>query len=147
MEDLVKKTKQNTVLNALWYAEKWGYDKNNIKLCDIFGPGSEIPGNIGQLIFGKYRLILVYTGQEYSLASHFESDEVMQDFINKNIDNLFRKIIKKHDDYIYTLNVITVTELNDYHNRFILKPYIQHALDVFMPIIQKFMVDALTDNL
>ena len=88
MEDLVKKTKQNTVLNALWYAEKWGYDKNNIKLCDIFGPGSEIPGNIGQLIFGKYRLILVYTGQEYSLASHFESDEVMQDFINKNIDNL-----------------------------------------------------------
>lgn len=147
MKNLVEVTKQNTVLNALWYAERWGYDKENIKLCDIFGPGTDIPGYIGQLIFGKYRLVLIYTGQGYSLASHFDSDKEVHDFISENIDALFGRVIKKHADYIYTLNVVSVEELNDLHNRQLNKLYIKKAFTIFMPIIQKFMVDALTDSL
>lgn len=147
MNKLVEITEQNNVLNALWYADKWGLDIEKTKASTLFGPTADILGYIGELLLGKYRLVLTSTGQEYSLGSCFESDEELANFIAANAEGAFKRAVKKHSDYIYVLNILTVKEYHYYRTNYVCQKDMGKDLPIFMPIIQKFMIDALTDRL
>ena len=90
---------------------------------DLLGLQSEIPELIYQINIGKYRLAITFGGQE-------------------------PPIIEKFRGNIYTLNI----QDDDSHAQFRWKgewarELITKQLNLFMPTIQKFMIDALIDNL
>lgn len=95
----------------------------NTTVDDLLGLQSEIPELIYQINVGKYRLAITFGGQE-------------------------PPTIKKFRRNIYTLNI----QDDEPHTQFHWKGkwarnLIAKQLNLFMPTIQKFMVDALTDNL
>ena len=90
---------------------------------DLLGLQFEIPDLIFQINVGKYRLAITYGKGKVG-------------------------IIKKYKGNIYTLNIRDEGP----HASFNWKSgwarnLINKQLSIFMPIIQKFMVDALTDSL
>ena len=90
---------------------------------DLLGLQSEIPNIVYQINIGKYRLAITFGGQE-------------------------PPVIKKFRGNIYTLNI----QDDEPHAQFYWKgewarDLITKQLNLFMPVIKKFMVDALTDSL
>lgn len=90
---------------------------------DLLGLQSEIPNMIYQITIGKYRLAITFGGEASSE-------------------------IKKYKGNIYTLNI----QDGEPHAQFHWKGewarnLIDKQLSIFMPTIQKFMVDALIDSL
>lgn len=146
MINLVENFGRNEVLDAIWYTSILGKDIEDLTVRDILGPVGDL-NSIGQLIFGKYRLVLACSNQEPSLADHFSTDKELADFIQKNKDELPVLALKKYSDYIYVLNVKTVQYNHDLHNRFITREQLTDALTVYMPLIQKFMIAAITNTL
>lgn len=108
--------------DLLELANEVGADKTT-SVKDLLGLQYEIPYLIFQINVGKYRLAITYGNDENG-------------------------IIRKYKGNIYTLNIRD----NGPHASFDWKSkwaknLINKQLSIFMPIIQKFMVDALTDNL
>ena len=114
-------------------------------------------GYIGTVTFGKFRLGIEHCGDNArnSLASYFKTEEEMVAFIHDNLDVAFLKAIEKFSDYTYRLNICPFEWYpKDYFGSGN-KPtgsqaspkILNYHLAPYMPIIQKFMVDALTDNL
>lgn len=105
---------------------------------------------IGTLTFGKFRLAIEHYGEHDNFSSNY-SDKEMIDLINNDLDMAFYASIVKYDDYVYILNIA----YEDYYGPSGHKPWgpectpetLHRHLAPYMPIIQKFMVDALTDNL
>ena len=90
---------------------------------DLLGLQLEIPETIYQITIGKYRLAITWGGQWPSVIYNYKGN-------------------------IYTLNI----QDKEPHHRFNwkgewAKDLISKQLDVFMPTIQKFMIEALTDGL
>ncbi|MBO4821912.1 MAG: hypothetical protein J5548_10685 [Prevotella sp.] len=108
--------------DLLELANEVGAD-NAMSVKDLLGLQFEIPDLIFQINVGKYRLAITYGKGENG-------------------------VIKKYKGNIFTLNIRD----KEPHASFDLKSeWVKHLinkqLSIFMPIIQKFMVDALTDNL
>lgn len=107
-------------------------------------------GYIGTLTFGKFRLGILHYGDGDCLASRFKTEAQMEEFIYNNLDIAFEVAVKKIDDYVYYINIIP----HDYYGDGNVPDgadtppkYLNKHIAPYMPIIQKFMVDALTDNL
>ncbi len=118
---------------------------------ELLKKGVDAPiDSIGNLTFGKFRLIIEHYGGHDNFSSNY-SDKEMLDLINSNLDMAFFASIVKYDDYVYVLNIA----YDDYYGPAGNKPWgpecppetLHRHLGPYMPIIQKFMVDALTDNL
>lgn len=146
MIDLIENFGRNEVLDALWYSNIFDKSIKDLTVREMLGPAGDL-NSIGQLVLGKYRLVLMCESHESSLADHFNSDDKLSEFIHNNKDRLFLTALKKHSDYIYILNIKTVQYNYDLHNRFLTKDYLKNALNIYYPIIQKFIIDAITDTL
>lgn len=107
-------------------------------------------GHIGSIIFGKYKLCIEHYGETEGINLRY-SDREMLELIKNDINKAFLVSIHKYDDYVYVLNIA----YEDYFGPSGNKPsgaecspkLLNKHLAPYMPIIQKFMVDALTDNL
>ena len=108
--------------DLLELAQEVGISENT-SVKDLLGLQAEIPEMIYQVNVGKYRLAITFGGQRPA-------------------------VIQKYRGNIYTLNI----KDDEPHAQFYWKGewarnLITRQLNLFMPIIQKFMVDALTDSL
>lgn len=108
--------------DLLELAKEVGIDEDTT-VNDLLGLQSEIPDLIYQINIGKYRLAITFGGHK-------------------------PPIIEKFRGNIYILNI----QDNEPHAQFNwnsdwAKNLITKQLNIFMPTIQKFMIDALTDSL
>ena len=118
MNKIVELIKRNEVLDAIRLA---GDRKLSIK--EYLGVVGDYNNAIGQILFGKYRLIIVWGGDTPIGLS-------------------------KSNEYIYVLNIISEECYSNFNWKGEwAKTLLNNQLSQYMPIIQKFMVDALTDSL
>ena len=103
-------------------------------------------GSIYEISTGKYKLIVIYNKLQGGLYSCFSSDKRMYEYIQNNLEEAFADTIRYEGDNSFILNVAS-TENFGYFDWKNAKDILDRQLHIFMPIIQKFMVDALTDNL
>ena len=151
MNRFVEMMKEHEILDALRIT---GLSEDNIDVHKAFQLESiarNVPEmTIGTLTFGKFRLAIEHYGKHDNFSSNY-SDKEMVDLINNDLDMAFYASIVKYDDYVYVLNIA----YEDYYGPSGNKPWgpecppetLHRHLGPYMPIIQKFMVDALTDNL
>lgn len=94
---------------------------------------------------GIYTLFIIYDINKFHLSSSFgvHSKENLKDYIKNNVDEAFISTIDKTEDGCFQLNIASDSHYYGIAGELVYTK----MLDVFMPIIQKFMVDALTDNL
>lgn len=118
---------------------------DSLNVGDILGIRGDISDFEGQLLFGKFRLVLAWDNQLGGLNEHFNSDEEMSAYIKNNVEKAFYMGVKKYADYIFVLNIATV---ETYGNFDVTKDknLIRKQINTFMPVISKFMIDALTDS-
>ena len=105
----------------------------------------EMPSLLCVWSTGKYTLNIIYDVNESRLSSNFPPlcKQNLKDYIDKNLEEAFISAIDKIGDGYYQLNIASTIHFHgEAGDDFKLK-----MLNVFLPIIQKFMVDALTDNL
>lgn len=145
MNKLVEITGHSEALDAEWFCSLLGKDTSSLSIRDCLGAVGDIL-DVGQLIFGKYRLVIIYDKQQFGLFSFFSSDKRVGDYIFNNTESAFYEAIKEHSPGIYVLNIASVENFGafDWKNA---KDLLNKQLQIFMPIIQKFMADALTDSL
>ena len=155
MNQYVETLKRNEVLDSLRLMKAFNLNPETLELKDSLGIIGDVIGNEGQLIFGKFRLVLVWDSKYGGLqdsnkycSSEKTSDDMIRDDILHNTEECFYKAVKKFADYVYVLNIssasdIIVFNLNSKHS----KELINQQITTFLPIIQKFIVDALTDDL
>jgi hypothetical protein len=76
----------------------------------------------------------------------FTSDVEMKDYILQDTEKAFYSAINMQDDYVFSLNIASAEDFGafDLENA---KDLLNKQLLIFIPIIQKFIVDALTDTL
>lgn len=114
----IEQVKRNEILDALK-----SRDYSSLSLKEAFGVISEYPDAIGQLIFGKYRLIITWSSGS-------------------------SKSICKSEDYIYTLNIASEDNYGNFNwESMKSKELLTRQLFYYMPLIQRFVVDALTDTI
>jgi len=112
---------------------------------------------IGQIVVGKYRLVIVWGG-DYSnrlndghpetMGGDRSTDMRMRNYIHNNVEKAFVQSVDRYDDYIYVLNIATYECFGNFAwGVGWSKELLNQQLNTFMPIIQKFMADALTDSL
>lgn len=146
MCNLIESLGRNEVLDAIWYSNIFGKNVEDLTIKEILGPIGDL-NSVGQLILGKYRLVLIFDNQEPSLADHFSSNGELVDFIQINTDTLYPSALKKYSDYVFTLNIKTVQCNHDLHNKYLTKDYLKEGLTIYIPLIQEFMIRAITDTL
>lgn len=145
MNKMIETFKRNELLDAEWFCNLFNKNVEELPLKDALGPYGNIK-LIGQLIFGKYRLLLMYDKDLEGLHRLFTSDKKMKDYILQNIDEAFQSAVKIQDEYVLMLNIASTENFGAFdwkHAEGILNT----QLYIFMPIIQKFIADALTDRL
>lgn len=145
MNKLVEKFKRNELLDAEWFCNLFGKNVEEIPLRDALGPFGNIK-LVGQLIFGKYRLLLIYDKQSEGLHQLFTSDVEMGDYILQDTEKAFYSAIKMQNEYVFSLNTASTENFGAFNWKDA-KDLLSKQLQIFMPIIQKFMADALTDTL
>lgn len=137
----VEQFKDSFVLDALRLR-----DINTLTINELLGLRADISDFEAQLLFGKYRLVLIWDKSKPSLSDDFTRKEELQAFINEKLNEAYIKAILKYDEYIYTLNLATVESYGNFpiygQNK-----AVEQQLKLFMPIMCKFMIDALADNL
>lgn len=140
MIPIVEILKTNMVLEALKFR-----DAKNLTVEEAFGIMGEVPYAEGQLIFGKYRLII-----EWDLAHHSKiegkTSTEKEEYIKKHADELFEKCVYKHRDYIYVLNV-AMEGYTDVRFECTFEAFKASRIKLFLPIIQLFIVKSLTDTM
>lgn len=147
MKTLIEELKTNEVLNALWYAKQWNIDTGSIRLSDIFGMYEEIDNKHGYLLFGKYRLIIVCDSNQPSIAHRFDSNEDLRSYLSCNLEQAFKESLRPFSDYVYVLNVISPEDLTDSRWGYKSQTKMKNRIDIFSPIISKFITDALFDKI
>lgn len=145
MNNLINITKRNEILDAIWYGKVYGKDLSSISLKDMMGPVRDIL-DIGQLLFGKYRLVLIYDKRKEGLHSLFPADKDIAEFISNHIEEAFKKAITEYEPYIYVLNIASVENFGAFTWEKA-GDLLNKQLNIFMPIIQKFIVVAMTDTI
>lgn len=122
--------------------------------------------DLATITVGKFRLALSHEGfsreVEYNVPILTDREKI--ELIQNDLDTAFLYLVRKHSDYTYLLGVYFDNyyiggphegEFRGLENDFGNKPYgsqcppkiLGRHLSYYMPIIQKFIVDALTDNL
>ncbi len=94
---------------------------------------------------GKYTLNIIYDKNKYHLSSNFKYswEGTLKDYIYDHTEEAFLSAIEKTGDRLYELNVASKLDFHSYPGDSVYA----NMVNCFIPIIQKFMVDALTDSL
>lgn len=106
----------------------------------------EIVGSMYEISTGKYKLIVIYNKLQGGLYSFFSSDKRMYEYIQNNLEEAFVDAIRYKGESTFILNVASTENFGafDWKNA---EDILDRQLNLFMPIIQKFMVSALTETL
>lgn len=121
---------------------------NSLTLKDLFGIRGDYIGSIGQLLIGKYRLILTWDKEYNGLSSAFSTTDELENYIKDHFEQAVHRSLKKDTDYIYILDISTAEDYGNFPWRDgWAKNLLNKQLSIFMPIIQKFIADAMTDTL
>lgn len=135
--------KTNMFLEAAKYL---GEDNlEDIFLVKALGIMGEVPYAEGQLIFGKYRLIIEWDLKHHSNIEG-KTDTEKEEYIKNHTDELFEKYAYKHSDYIYVLN-IAMEGYTDVRFECTFKAFKASRIKLFFPVIQLFIAKALTDTM
>lgn len=80
------------------------------------------------------------------LPEKLSSDKHMYDYIQKDVERAFINGVQKVEDKAYLLNIASTEDFGAFEWKNA-KDIIDRQLTVFMPIVQKFMVSALSKTL
>ena len=92
-------------------------------------------------------LYIIYDKGKWGLHELFNDDEAVLDYVCKNTQEAYEKALIKHNGYSYILNVASTEDFGAFENDIPDKSLLDYQLSIYMPLIQKFMLDALTDSL
>ena len=101
---------------------------------------------VNQVTVKDKTLIVFYDQLEYGLFCKFSSDKDVKDYITNNIEEAFNNAIFKKKNAPYFLNIASVEKLGAFEWKGN-KLHLNKLLSIYMPIIQKFIVDALSGSL
>lgn len=135
--------KTNMFLDAAKYVGEENI--GNVSPVIALGVMGEVPYAEGQLIFGKYRLILEWNWKS-PIKLKGKTCKDMEEYIKTHTEELYTKYVCKHSDYVYTLNV-AMDNFPDVKFEYSFNTFKALAIKNFMPIIQLFIAKALTDTI
>lgn len=101
---------------------------------------------ITQITVKDKTLVVFYDQLEYGLFSKFSSDNDIRNYISNNPKEAFEESVFKKKNSPYFLNIASVEKLGAFEwegN----KNHLNKLLSIYMPIIQKFIADVLSDSL
>lgn len=101
---------------------------------------------VTQITVKDKTLIVFYDQLEYGLFCKFSSDKDVKDYIHNNLEEAFNNAIFKKKNAPYFLNIASVEKFGIFQlseN----KTHLNRQLSVYIPIIQKFITDALSNSL
>lgn len=101
---------------------------------------------ITQVTVKDKTLVVFYDQLEYGLFSRFYSDNEVKEYIDSNLKEAFSNAVFKKKNTPYFLNIASVERLGAFEWRNNGK-HLNRMLNIYMPIIQKFIEDATTDTL
>ncbi len=95
---------------------------------------------------GQYRLLVYYDKMEDGLYQYFSSDGRMKEYVHSKTSEAFVIAVQYYCDDTFILNIASTENLGafEWKNE---KDFLNRQLTIFMPVIQKFMLDATTDQL
>ncbi len=99
--------------------------------------------NNGKLV----HLDILCDDEKPGLWQSFNNTDELRKYINNNIDCVYIKVVQKVDATHFVINCATRESAALYICAENWYKWVGKSILIFMPIIQKFMVDALTDNL
>lgn len=92
-------------------------------------------------------LIVVYNKCLPGLYKSDTSDEEIRDYIRNNTEEAFSTAVQKHKDGYYILNIASVDNLGSLRWTPFAKNLLNGQLEIYHPLIQKFIVDAYSRTL
>lgn len=101
---------------------------------------------ITQITVKDKTLVVFYNQLEYGLFNKFSSDNDIRNYISNNLKEAFEELVFKKKNSPYFLNIASVEKLGAFKwegN----KLHLNNLLSIYMPIIQKFIADVLSDSL
>lgn len=96
------------------------------------------------LTIGKYTLKIVVDMHLDNLANGFKNDRELAEYILNNTEEAFYSSVNKYDENKYYLSVAS-TDRDFYGDPGM--SWKRRKVEMYVPIIKKFMIDAFTDNL
>lgn len=92
------------------------------------------------------KLRVIYSKQEYGLYSFFSSDDRIKDYILNHIEEAFFDAVALEEDGVYSINIASVSDFGAFEWKN--APELLHKqLSIFMPVIQKFVEDVVTEKI
>ena len=101
---------------------------------------------ITQVTVKDKTLVVFYDQLEYGLFSKFYSDNEVKNYIDSDLKEAFSNAVFKKKNTPYFLNIASVEKLGSFEWKDNGK-HLNRMLSIYMPIIQKFIVDALSGSL
>lgn len=92
-------------------------------------------------------LYLVYNKSRWGLCDMFKTDDLVGNYIHNSISEAYDSAVKKIGNKEWLLNIASTEDYGAFKDDIPDKNILEYQLSVYMPLIQKFMVDVLTDNL
>ena len=92
------------------------------------------------------KLHVFYNKQYRGLYSFFSSDGRVEEYINNNIENAFFEAINTEEDGTYSLNIASILNFGAFEWKNA-GDILHRQLNIFMPIIQKFVEEAVAERL
>lgn len=95
-------------------------------------------------VVGKYSLKIVIDIHLDNLANSFRNDKDLAEYIKNNTEEAFYSSVHKYDKNKYYLSVAST------YREFYGDPgmiWKRRMVEIYVPIIKKFMIDTLTENL
>ena len=103
----------------------------------------ELIGNIYTIQIKGKCLTVVYDKRRDGLYNYFSSDERIEDFIHKNLEEAFNLAIEVLDEEHFVLNIASTQDLGAIKwSRE--KVFLNKQLEMFQSIIQKFIIDVIS---
>lgn len=101
---------------------------------------------ITQIVVKDKTLIVFYDKLEYGLFAKFEKDKDVESFIHNHLDSAFKEAVFKKENAPYFLNIASTEHLGAFHWKDN-DGHLNYMMNIYMPVIQKFIVDARADCL
>lgn len=101
---------------------------------------------ITQITVKDKTLVVFYDQLEYGLFNKFSSDNDIRNYISTNLKEAFEESVFKKKNTPYFLNIASVEKLGSFEWKGN-KLHLNNLLSIYMPIIQKFIADALSNSL
>ena len=102
--------------------------------------------NICTLKIGEYQLSIIYNKLEYGLYTFFSSDKRMKSYVENHLEQAFQDALNYEGNNTFILNIASIQNFGMFEWKG-MKNLLNAQLSIFMPIIQKFIEEAITQNL